>query len=332
MKIASICARPRPGRLFGMEIEVENVRDLPPGILHAEDNHWNLTDDGSLRNNGREFVSPPLSALILRGVAIPKFYNWKKEFGYEANGRTGIHVHANVSDLDADQVRAIAALYAVLEPAVFALAGEGREQNIHCIPWYRAYGEADLLSESLEAQERAGRLQRACKYSALNVRPILTLGTIEFRQALTFDTDRESAEWVLVVASIVNAGINAGLVTNVMRKASDPDALLRDVLGKTASEKALRIMDCTMDAACDKYDTLSVAHRLAPRRVMWKMPNLGVSSEDNSRGYHETVPMPGRGGGRGRGERPPGGAVPRMGREAAQMIIDPEFEIEPEGE
>ena len=41
-----------PKLLVGVEVEVENVQSIDPGLLLC---FWDMTEDGSLRNNGREF-------------------------------------------------------------------------------------------------------------------------------------------------------------------------------------------------------------------------------------------------------------------------------------
>ena len=42
---------------LGIEVEVENVQ-----TFHNISPYWRITEDGSLRNAGREFITPPIRA------------------------------------------------------------------------------------------------------------------------------------------------------------------------------------------------------------------------------------------------------------------------------
>lgn len=202
--IADMARRPRvsgaDGRLFGMEIEAEGMtpaevheREWPSGTMR----HWNVVEDGSLRN-GSEFVSLPLTQEFLRG-AVQHLY--RGAFGpdlFHPSVRTGIHIHASCMFMDTDQVLRIGQHYALLEPLMFKAVGGQRDENIYCIPWYRAHDTPRAVF-GVFAENREYEL---CKYTALHYAPLFKYGTLEYRHAPTFETAGEACEWLDLVAAL----------------------------------------------------------------------------------------------------------------------------------
>lgn len=188
---------------YGIEVEVEGFdRRHWAKEARALTEHWDIKEDGSLRNNGAEFVSHFLLPDQLKN-AVHHLYARTRKL-WTPSPRTGIHVHANCLHLTTEQVRRICTYYAFAEPLLFMWAGEEREENIFCVPWYRAHDEADLVARALESGS-IGELSRSCKYSALYLGPLLTFGTIEFRQSVTHDTPEDLLAWLEVVKKIARS-------------------------------------------------------------------------------------------------------------------------------
>jgi len=101
------------------------------------------------------------------------------------------------------------AAYNVVEPFLYRHCGAIREENIYCVPLYRA----DTLTENVVSGVISGRfdqvLREACKYSGLYVGPISTFGTVEFRMAPSFRTGAGVMEWVLMLHHFYNAALAA---------------------------------------------------------------------------------------------------------------------------
>ena len=155
----------------GVECEIESVKN--PNENFAG---FSVTEDGSLRNNGVEFISEPLPKTAL----LECFDNLHAEILYykEAEAfspRTSTHVHINCRSLEPSQVKTLVLLYALYEDFFFAMCEQGRRDNIHCVPLTETYLPA------LYGKELAQLVDRWHKYTALNILPLTKLGTVEFR-------------------------------------------------------------------------------------------------------------------------------------------------------
>jgi hypothetical protein len=192
----------RPPQLYGVEIEVENCHN----VGWADEAGWQVIGDGSLRGAGIEFISPPVEYATLKTMLMA-YYHAHHENGYHANTRTGIHVHMDMRCRTLEQVAAICAVYAIVEPILFSMCGPEREECIYCVPWYRATEDIKLLRTVLDNPgQAAGHINATCKYAALYLEPLLRFGTIEFRQAPTFVTYEEMMLWVDAIRRLVVFG------------------------------------------------------------------------------------------------------------------------------
>ena len=115
--------------LFGIEIEVENVHpNQPAEVLY----YWNVTEDGTLRNNGREFITHPLRLEQIPAALeeFNKFINPDCEF----TERTSVHIHMNVRDLCIEEIFNTILIYLACEKVLFRWVGHKRDNNPFCIP------------------------------------------------------------------------------------------------------------------------------------------------------------------------------------------------------
>lgn len=217
-------SQPQYGRgTYGIEVEAEHY---PPNevmrmqeherpehpLLRALSPYWKATTDGSLRHNGVEFISVPL-ALPQATTATEMLYTAMAAGLFRPSVRAGIHVHVNMAP--ATSVEFVQALraYILLEPLLFRYVGVEREQNIYCVPIYRAVNEQRLwqrvakgMHEGIGTRNRHNQLYGAirdcCKYSALNLNPFIRLGTFEFRHAPTFSTRQAAINWLRLVHEV----------------------------------------------------------------------------------------------------------------------------------
>jgi len=246
----------RPQR-YGVEIEVENGSDCD----WTDNSDWQRVHDGSLRNDGMEFITPPVEMRQLQSM-VREYYEQHDNRGYEANIRTGIHVHADMTWRTIEQVAAICAVYAVVEPLMFELCGPEREECIYCVPWYRATDDADLMGNLLELdtpRRVRGHLEAACKYSALYIEPLRRLGTIEFRQAPTYASARELMVWAKAVEKIVTIGTYYGTPARVLEVAENNlQQIVQFVFKGMDMERAEQLIE--------ECDSIGVAQRLVRTR------------------------------------------------------------------
>lgn len=169
--------------LIGLEIELENCSES-----FYINRYWTTKSDGSLRNNGIEFVSQPL-----RTKQIPYAVEYLKEKLYAYNNpdfseRTSIHVHLNVRDFTIERLKVFLLLYCIFEKHFFNVAGTKRENNIFCVPLYKT-------EQYISLEEFSDGLFNWSKYNALNLGCVLgngvskKFGTVEFRHLYgTLDT------------------------------------------------------------------------------------------------------------------------------------------------
>ncbi len=194
---------------IGIEIEVENLRDYEGEFVY-----WQDKEDGSLRDNGREYVTYPIPANL-----VPYAITELKEFLTEVNPkysfstRTSVHVHLNVRDLTFKQLHALSIVYMLFEKAFYKFAGRDRYKNIFCVP----HADSIDYQTVARAMEVAGtednmsiddlislrRMFENCRrYVGFNVKSIPTYGTVEFRHLPgTIDIKRITT-WINLILSL----------------------------------------------------------------------------------------------------------------------------------
>lgn len=189
------------GFIAGTELEIEDIHGAPgvsEGEMIAVSNYfpqmgdipWKFTKDGSLRGAGLEFISAPLDVRELvegfRGIHTKLVHPNKNPF----SERTSIHVHVNCLDMEMDIVKNMVMWYALFEPVFFAMVAPNRANNIHCVP-------LDQTHLSTHYKKPLHFLVEVwSKYTALNLIPLATLGTIEFRH-MEGHNDAVKFEWWL---------------------------------------------------------------------------------------------------------------------------------------
>jgi hypothetical protein len=185
-----------PSLLYGVELEIEG--------LHNEGRSYCVAgmqdhEDGSLRNNGREFVTSPMNFANLE-VTLNEFFAKNKFSSDNYSERCSVHVHANCQDMTLNQVRLVVSVYQVLEKVLFNFIKDGRDENIFCVPISETIIGSQIMSSAEELFATANRKWR--KYTALNLLPIYSYGTIEFRHmAGTSDVNR-ILQWCDIIGSM----------------------------------------------------------------------------------------------------------------------------------
>lgn len=177
------------GALVGIEVEVENVNlDMWEHTVPG----WQVTKDSSLRNNGAEFISCPLT-LDCVPIAVTGLYVILKK-GQKATAdfswRTSLHVHLNVRSLTPDQVASLLASYLVFEQEFFAYAGKKRDRVNFCVPLHETSMNLHINYFFFGKKSLGDLCEVWHKYAAANLIPLTgsskdakagKKGTIEFR-------------------------------------------------------------------------------------------------------------------------------------------------------
>jgi len=183
--------------LFGIECEIESIRDYDLG------GEWETKPDGSLRNNGLEFISKPLT--LIHTVRAFKelhedisFRNSDEKF----SPRTSIHVHVNCKNLDQAHVKRVVLLYALFEELFFLQVDPSRRDNIHCVAL------SDTHLPTRYGQSVRDLAVTWSKYTALNLKPLTSLGTIEFRHSDGHDDVNRLEHWLKSIDGLFTVAKN----------------------------------------------------------------------------------------------------------------------------
>lgn len=173
--------------VVGVEIEMEGVNPNAPPEWPAIPN-WRYDADGSLRN-GIELVSArprPWKSIEGDVQALVDAFT-KLQFTPVFSFRTSLHVHVNVQSLTHIQLLNFFALYVIFEDMLFAMGGDERRGNVHCLGVNMAKNVIAQLREGLKCDRNTlvHVLQRLTRndnrYGSFNWAAMAKFGTIEFR-------------------------------------------------------------------------------------------------------------------------------------------------------
>jgi hypothetical protein len=177
--------------LIGIEVEIENTQVANAAPISSG---WQTHNDGSLRNNGMEFVTLPIPA----EYAPAMLHNLLHQYlSHDCcfSPRTSVHIHLNVQDLTPEKVIDLVLLYVVYEKLFYRFTGRGRQKNIYCVP---------LVDTNLLNQFATKRLDRNgwSKYTGLNLLPLQNYGTVEFRHMHGTNDIKKLTEWINLITSL----------------------------------------------------------------------------------------------------------------------------------
>lgn len=175
--------------VFGIEVEVEG-KNLP----ELDNKFWCTHQDGSLRGESFEYVTKGAVKVEEVRQAISYLNACFKKRGSELSlsFRTSVHVHMNVGEMELEKILAIIYLYYLFEEPLVQFCGQERIGNRFCL---RLRDSEEIVNNIKYAFKDNGmnirRLdQNVMKYAALNLVPMRTYGSIEFRSMRgTVDTD-----------------------------------------------------------------------------------------------------------------------------------------------
>ena len=200
--------------LVGVEVELENIGRNGTQPL----NYWSITRDGSLRNNGVEFVlaHPTCGQTLID--AFGELGKYLENFTPEASDRTSVHVHLDFRSNTMDQTFQFLMMYAILERTLIKYAGgEARANSIYCIPLHKSYETMRLWGCLNEKVMGTGKMRsgselakRACqsavgnaeKYAACNIKPLNSFGSIEIRIHKGEKDPKRLLEWVQILLAL----------------------------------------------------------------------------------------------------------------------------------
>ena len=190
---SDILRDPTSAQFVGIECEIESIQDHGK----AETLGWKVTTDGSLRNNGYEYISSPIPVTVASDLFKKLHGTIKLGKDDPFSQRTSIHVHANCANMSSRSVRDTVLLYALFEEAFFLMCSPERRDNIHCTPLTETY------LPTLYPNSLAVMITRWHKYTALNLKPISKQGTIEFRHMQGHADTELMDEWLDIIRNLL---------------------------------------------------------------------------------------------------------------------------------
>lgn len=186
--------------MVGIEVEVEDAR---VGIIHKKYKHWKIVHDGSLRNGGIEFVFAGPKGGKDAEDALDELFDVKKEDIPTINERCGIHVHVDVRDLTAKQLKSFCLLAVMFEEVFMAKTGE-RSDNIFCCKFSTSDIQLEFISniEKMSKGNYYRSFGKVGKYASVNFLCLETFGSIEFRYHKGSFNKEEITIWVNTLLSL----------------------------------------------------------------------------------------------------------------------------------
>jgi len=183
-----------PVFIAGVECEIESRPRMKAGKSLSP--YFACVEDGSLRNNGREFISLPLDKETL----LTSFDHLQADLTFDNaqeafSPRTSTHVHINCLNMELEEIKNLLLLYALFEDFFFMMT-ENRRDNIHCVPLTETY-LPEKYSRPIDYL-----IGNWHKYTALNLLPLRTQGTVEFRHLHGTGNSQTFKKWVDTLSNL----------------------------------------------------------------------------------------------------------------------------------
>lgn len=196
---------------IGIEFEIEGVGLLNSGHLDgirgAETGAvWNSKEDGSLRNGGREYVlSVPCKVHELESLVRDFFTRFEDRAGTEIRNtnRCSTHVHINARGMKINHLTSVLGLWYAFEQDLIGWCGIDRSVNHFCLSSKESDSVAEAWTDFLEnGNIPPGR--RNIKYAAINVLPLWSFGSFEFRCGSAANEPTRPIKWAKFLYHMVN--------------------------------------------------------------------------------------------------------------------------------
>lgn len=217
----------------GVEIEVEGW-NLPTNL-----DYWRTEVDGSLRGEeSLEYVMAtpaPLKQLTEVFQELEEAFS-QEGVGFDETYRAGVHVHVNVQELTTVQLFNFVVLYLVLEELLMEYVEKHRRGNHFCL---RA-SDADYLPQLIWRCVEDGNLRHLytddIRYSAMNLKPVVAYGSVEFRaHESTRDFDKIK-KWAEILVTLRDNSLLFETPRDIMSEVSmgGYDGFITKALGEYA--------------------------------------------------------------------------------------------------
>lgn len=200
-----------PNLIIGLELETENcprygAKNLNPAVIDTLG--IKVDNDHSLRGSAFEFITSPMASTC----AIPVLEDFFKHTNFNDDNysdRCSVHVHVNCLGLTTEQLVGLSLLYSIFEEVFFEFVGHDRDSNIYCIPWSHCRHNMEFARQFLIDPTNVARHWQ--KYTALNLLPLRTQGTVEFRHMHGTADMVKLSQWINMIGGMFQYIVNNSL-------------------------------------------------------------------------------------------------------------------------
>jgi hypothetical protein len=220
---------------YGVEIEAEGIRydfndskNIHNGRFFELDvpetqslSHWSAVKDGSLRN-GVEFIfkGPKSYAASIKALEqIQSLFDLaaQQEKPIILSDRCSVHVHLDCRELTKNEVVNFIFCYLLIERILFNCVDIFRQKNTYCRPLNDSVFSGilmELLRVSSEEQRSIyNYITRSCdKYSALNLLPLTSYGSIEFRHHQGTTNTADIIKWIDLIRALKDTALSSDIL------------------------------------------------------------------------------------------------------------------------
>jgi hypothetical protein len=235
----------------GIEIELENAHHYP------KVSGWATKQDGSLRNNGIEFVfkTPAGGHLIKRRLETIRNYI-QSSANFETNQRCSVHVHVDVRDLEWEELCNFILAYIVAEPFLFQVCGKERAENIYSLALYKGTHQIDRIAMFLNRGIESTQYLFRTKYTAFNLKAMISFGSIEFRGHRGTTDMSEIQYWTNLLLQLKEFSKETCVKSHVERYKNSPIEMLQGIFGDLLPEVSNETLKETKDNLLNFYKVI----------------------------------------------------------------------------
>lgn len=218
---------------IGVEVELEHASGMAQQRLPS----WSTKPDGSLRDDGMEFVfrRPKQGTDALK--AFEELEEAAKQRPPKSTVYCSTHVHMNFLSSTIMEVLNFVSLYMLVEDALARYCGPDRENNMFCLTVSNAEEQLDMYQELMRTQDINAISKRGegrVKYSALNLYTLVRFGTVECRLAKGMYTKQELVDWVNLLMCIRRYALrmDTPMDTLIQMSRMGTNDFMKDIFGK----------------------------------------------------------------------------------------------------
>ena len=166
---------------------------------------WTVTEDGSLRDFGREFVLKEPLNYDLAMMAIDSWGQATKDIRFTQNApSTSVHVHMNITKFTPLQLVNLFTLLVFFENLLTEFCGETRRSNTFARPCRCVDAILDNIRRMIDGIENGSKKSivfspAQAKYAVLNLSTMSLYGSLEVRSMRGTTNPEEIKDWLSIL-------------------------------------------------------------------------------------------------------------------------------------